>query len=54
LVALGSDKGLEFVGDTTLGPTVNPEMTSPVNFHNADLIAPEILDRCEMAAVSAC
>jgi hypothetical protein len=54
LIALGSDKGLEFVGDLALGAGINPEMTSPVNFDDADLIPPEFLDRSEMSAVSTC
>jgi hypothetical protein len=54
LIALGSDKGLEFVTNLTLRTGINPEMTSPVNFDDADLITPEFLDRSEMSAVSAC
>jgi hypothetical protein len=53
-MALGSDKGLDFVGDMALGAAVNPEMTAPLNFDDTDLIPREFLDRREMAAVSTC
>jgi hypothetical protein len=54
LIALGNDKGLELVTNLTLRMGINPEMTSPVNFDDVDLITPEFLDRSEMSAIATC